>query len=238
MAEIKFYANIEGSETLIRHDLGSGIGFYGATYGVSVPIGQTQDSTFITNSNGTATDHYAINNTKRTSTTEVKPNSIAALNMQHLPNMLCPLRINFNHTEAVAVQNCSLKIFNRHNILKNASGVSTYVYEARHPHQTPDSTDRQLDQRGDSTTQWIEFYGIEGAPEAMAFTSSPGVSGFNSNSNDVGSEATHWQNLTDVSTEGITHRSTQHDWYCALSAEPEDIGSKTFYGLYFTLEYL
>jgi hypothetical protein len=30
----------------------------------------------------------------------------------------------------------------------------------------------------------------------------------------------------------------RHDWYVALSAEPNTIGSKTQYGLYFTLEYL
>ena len=41
-----------------------------------------------------------------------------------------------------------------------------------------------------------------------------------------------------TSTEGVEHAATQHDWYLALSAEPETIGSKTQYGLFFTLEYL
>jgi len=43
MADIKFYANLEiaatgDNPTLIRHDLGSGIGFYGAGFGISVPV--------------------------------------------------------------------------------------------------------------------------------------------------------------------------------------------------------
>ena len=242
MADIKFYANVDTAPSLIRHDLGSGLGFYGAAYGVSVPIGQTQDTTFVTNSNGTATDQYGVNNTKRVSSTQVEKSigTVSAMDVKYMPNYHCPLRISFSHTEAVAVQNCKLRIFDRYDIGDNASGVTTYVYESRHPHLTDDATSRQLDQRGDSENAWIEFDGIAGTPSDMNFTASPGLSGWNSNSNDAGAvkAASHWNDDSHQSTEGITHRSLQHDWYCALSAEPESIGSKTYYGLYFTLEYL
>ena len=35
-----------------------------------------------------------------------------------------------------------------------------------------------------------------------------------------------------------TGQYTQHDWYVAISASPDSIGSKTQYGLYVELEYL
>jgi hypothetical protein len=37
---------------------------------------------------------------------------------------------------------------------------------------------------------------------------------------------------------GNTGQYTQHDWYLAISASPDSIGSKTQYGLYVELEYL
>ena len=37
---------------------------------------------------------------------------------------------------------------------------------------------------------------------------------------------------------GNTGQYTQHDWYLAITASPDSIGSKTQYGLYVELEYL
>ena len=63
------------------------------------------------------------------------------------------------------------------------------------------------------------------------------MSGLNGNETDESNS-----NLDDASLpyvyEGAGHQSLQHDWYVALSASPESIGSKTDFGLYFTLEYL
>jgi len=69
---------------------------------------------------------------------------------------------------------------------------------------------------------------------ALVLTSSPGASGKNTNSDD----ATKTQGANWTSTSGTTLRSMQHDWYIAMSAQPTTIGSKTDFGLYFTLEYL
>jgi hypothetical protein len=66
----------------------------------------------------------------------------------------------------------------------------------------------------------------------MIFTSSPGVSGTNTNTSDTDTS------LGYTSQNGSLHTSTRHDWYIALSSEPESIGSKTQYGLYFSVEYL
>ena len=120
MAEIKFYANSvtstsasgEAGYTAINHGAGSGIGFYGSTYGISVPIGSQQDSTWVTNSNGTATDNYQLHNTKMATVGSasvsgtVSSNGLTAINLANLPNYLAPLNIRFTHTEAVRAQNC------------------------------------------------------------------------------------------------------------------------------------
>ena len=62
-------------------------------------------------------------------------------------------------------------------------------------------------------------------------TPSPGTDGTNTTLNDPALP-------TAGTTDGDTHNSLQHDWYLALSSEPDSIGSKTNYALYVTLEYL
>jgi len=235
MASISFYANIlNGSPTVINHSDGSGLGFYGLSFGASVPVGSQQNTTFVTNSTGTSQGAQLNNTAKVSAGTEsvagtVSINSSTAINNNNLPNYLCPLNIRFTHNEAVRVQNCKLRIFDRSNINNSASGVTTYVYEARHPASS--QTVSNLNLKGRASNNWVEFDSVT-SPTDMIFTSSPGMSGLNTNSSDTDSA------LGYTTTNGVTHSATQHDWYVALSSEPETIGSKTQYGLYFSVEYL
>jgi hypothetical protein len=159
----------------------------------------------------------------------VSINSASAVNLDKLPNYLCPLNIRFTHTEAVKVQNCKLRIFDRDNIDNHASGVVTYVYEARHPASS--QVISNLSHRGRAANSWYQFDPVEAMVD-MLFTTSPGVSGTNTNSQDTS------PTLAYTSNQGSLHTSIRHDWYVALSSEPITIGSKTQYGLYFTVEYL
>jgi hypothetical protein len=240
MADIKFYANILASTggtdgELISHAAGSGLGFYGSTFGVSVPVGSQQTTTYVTDALG-ANQGSRLHNTAMSTTgsSTVKGTVVVdgstAIDLDKLPNYLCPLNIRFSHTSPVKVQNCKLRIFDRNNIANHASGVATYVFEARHPSTV--QTVANLNHRGRTDTSWYEFE-ASGSMNDMIFTSSPGASGKNSNTSDVTSPT-----LGYVTTEGATHQSTRHDWYLALSSEPVTIGSKTQYGLYFTTEYL
>lgn len=242
-AAIKFYANIKtGGNAEINHSAGSGLGFYGAGFGVSVPLNSQQSTTWTTNSTGTATG-VQLNNTAMDSVGtsvvagKVSANSSTAINNNNLPNYLCPLNIRFTNDEAVKVQNCKLRIFDRNSIDNAASGVTTYVYEARHPALLQTATN--LSHKARNSNSWVEFnptasMAIDNGVEVsdMFFTSSPGVSGLNTNTSDTD------VNLGYATREGATHSSTRHDWYVALSSEPESIGSKTNYGLYFSVEYL
>ena len=79
---------------------------------------------------------------------------------------------------------------------------------------------------------WVEF--TSGVTMAdMTFTSSPGMSGMNTNSDDTDSAGKGW-----ATNAGAAHANDRHDWYIALSSSPITVGSKTQYGLYFTVEYL
>lgn len=238
MADIKFYANIiaaSGDGELINHSAGSGIGFYGSTHGVSVPVGSQQTTTYITDALGvnegsrlhnTAMQVLGSGSTKG----KVSIDGATAVDLDKLPNYLCPLNIRFTHTEPVRVQNCKLRIFDRNNINNHASGVVTYVYEARHPATVQTVTN--LSHRGRSETSWYEFDPATSMTD-MVFTSSPGASGKNTTTSDISSPTLGYS-----STDGSSHQSSRHDWYLALSSEPVTIGSKTQYGLYFTVEYL
>lgn len=239
MAEITFYANITGQGAgangeLINHSAGSGIGFYGSNFGVSVPIGTKQSTTFVTDSVG-ASQGSQLNNTTMVTSGDsitrgtVSINGASSVNLDRLPNYLCPLNIRFTHSESVRVQNCKLRIFDRNNIDNHASGVVTYVYESRHPASTQAVSN--LSHRGRSPDSWYEFDSLDAMTD-MTLTASPGMSGLNTNAQDTNPA------LGYSTQNGSLHESPRHDWYVALSSEPVTVGSKTQYGLYFSLEYL
>lgn len=233
-AQIQFYANIVGgSETLINHTVGSGLGFYGTSFGISVPVGTKQQTTYVTDANG-VNEGPKLNNTAAVDTisdpgTASLDGAIPAINNDRIPNHLCPLNVRFTNDTPVRVQNCKLRIFDRNNINNPASGVATYVYEARHPALV--QTVSNLAHRGRSSNSWVKYDPLT-AVQDMIFTSSPGASGKNTNVSDTNT------NLEYTTQEGPLHSSARHDWYVALSSEPESIGSKTQYGLYFSVEYL
>ncbi len=239
MAAITFYGNEPGltlSANLIKHGDGSGIGFYGAGFGISVAVGQKQESTWVTNSAGT-NQGAQLNNTKYMSVSGVSSNTLGEIENEKLPNYLAPLNIRFEHSDPVRVQNCKLRIFDRNDIAKHASGVNTYVYEVRHPHETQDKASALAHRGVIADHAWKEYDPVGPSPDPgnsmvdTIFTSSPGVSGTNGVASDGDVVGV-------VTTDGIDHLSLKHDWYVALSASPDSIGSKTDYGLYFTCEYL
>ena len=252
MADIKFYANensIAGGDdsSLIAHTAGSGLGFFGDGFGISVAVGQYQGTTFVTNGDGT-TSGIRCKNTKW-ETNASHPNSGVVANgtsvttgLSGMPNYYAPLRVTFTHDDQVRVQNCKLRIFDRNDISKQASGVTTKVFECRHPHPVEGHAiaaagTGTLTHRAVSNFQWAEYDPTEAMTD-LAFTASPGMSGLNTAAGETLPATAADGNKNWVYNEGAAHKSTRHDWYVAMSASPDSIGSKTKYGLYFTLEYL
>ena len=242
MATINFYGNLTGAVAsadpgYIDHSQ-SGIGFFGGDFGLSVPVDSYQDTTFITNSDGTSQAEQ-LQNTKYASVSGVKFNTNNEKDNEIIPNYYAPINIRFDHSEAVRVKNCQLRIFDRQDITKNASGVTTEVYEVRHPVSVEGATALKHRGNGSENHAWTSFMwdGVsDNEVTPLDFTPSPGPSGLNGNTSDSSNSA--FVALPGATTSGSALESTRHDWYVALAASPDAIGSKTDFGLYFAVEYL
>ena len=249
MAAITFHINnIDAATnqtteaTLIDHVGGSGLGFYGGGHGISVPVGGYQDTTFVTNDDGT-TKAVECKNIKYVSSDQGIAGAGTAEAISGIPNFQAPLNIRFTHDSAVSVQNCKLRIFDREAISNHAEEVTTQVYELRHPHPVAglDGTDRgTLTLRGSTDHTWTQYTkeSDTSTPSDLSLTTSPGMSGLNTDPGDPLLETASDAYKNYEYKDGTAHQSTRHDWYLALSASPDTIGSKTKYGLYFTLEYI
>ncbi len=194
------------------YDIGSsGIGFFGsAGFGSSVAVGSYNDSSYITNSNGTIAGP-SLNNIKFSHPQSGIVNGLAApsgLLLTRITNAQSTLNIRFSHATGVITQNAKLRIYDRSNINYPASGVTTKVAEIIHP-----STSNSVVGSGSAT--WVT---PGGSGTILNLTNSPGMSGF--------------------SPAGSGTISDRHDWFLALSSSPDSIGSKTQYAMWVELEYL
>ena len=197
-------------ENFVINDLsGSGLGFYGdGGFGASVQVGNYQGRTYITNGAGT-TQGAEVDNIKYANTASgIIGQAGSGIALRCIPNYQATLGIRFTHDSSVKVQNAELRIYDRSNVDNGASGVTTKVAEIIHPDITQDNN-------GSGDTTWLT---PAGSAVTVELVDSPGRSGLSPNGPDT--------------------QDTQHDWYAALSASPDSIGSKTLYGLYVSLEYL
>ena len=123
MAEITFGI---GSQQNIA---GSGLGFYGSTFGSSVQIGSFQDSTFVTNAAGTSQGPAATNIKFASPGSGISSAVGSGIPLTKINSGNRTFHINFDHTSHVNVQNCQMRIYDRENINYPASGVVTKVAE-------------------------------------------------------------------------------------------------------------
>ncbi len=210
MAQILFFA---GDSTNINNLNGSGLGLFGSSFGNSVSVGAYQQTTYITNAAGTDSGPLA-DNIKWTHAASGLLNAESDDRLlQDMPNVNATLNMRFTHSVAVKTQNAQVNIYDRVTTTDNASGVTTQLAELIHPNESPGAG-------GSGDTAWLVCSGTRDAGNAPVknLTASPGSSGLSINGPDT--------------------TSKEHDFYLALSASPDSIGSKSQYGLYFQLEYL
>jgi len=155
-----------------------------------------------------ATQGPQVNNIKWTHPSSGSINGAASVNLNQVPNYLATLNIRFSHDTAVRTQNAKVRIFDRSNINNPASGVTTKFAEIIHTETTQTAT-------GSGDTSWLT---PTGSSVIVDMVSSPGLSGYSPN--------------------GPGTQDKTHDWFTAISASPDSVGSKTLYGLYFQVEYL
>jgi len=204
-ATISFHAGTAGS---IANLAGSGLGFFGSTFGNSVEVGSYQDSTYITDGTG-STQGAVCENAKYINISGCIQSDAGQIHLDRVPNRLATLNVRFTNDDAVKTQNVKLRIFDRSNINNAASGVTTKVAELVHP----DPNQANVSNSSDST--WST---PAGSADIMTLIASPGESG----QRPAGAETS----------------DTRHDWYTLISASPDTIGAKTMFGLYIELEYL
>ncbi len=187
---------------------GSGLGFYGGGFGQSVEVGSYQDTTFITNGAGTSQGPQVDNIKWLNTASGIINGASSGVPLTSIPNYLASLNVRFTHTSAVRTQNVKLRIYDRSNINNQASGVTCKVAELIHP-------DLVQNNNGSGSTTWQT---PTGSSVIMSLVASPGMSGLRPN--------------------GASTSADQHDWYLAISASPDSIGSKTQFAAYVELEYL
>ena len=230
MATLGFYAG----NTTINNLAGSGIGFYGSSFGGSVAVGSFQETTFITKGASASNVKYLNDGSG------VIPTALAGTGLKFIPNSSATLNVRFTHATAVKTQNARVRVFDRAAADNPASGVTTRIAELIHTSElltvqgsgddfwwgsaSHVGTDAQGSFQGSPNPDVrlpAGSYTVGGSGILVPISDSPGASG------DYANGGT-----------GSTKTSTQHDWYLAISASPDSIGSKTQYGLYVTLEYL
>lgn len=197
-----------GEQFAISAMQGSGLGFYGGGFGQSVNVGEYQDSTFITNGAGTSQGPQVDNIKWLNTASGIVNGASSGVALTAIPNYLATLNVRFTHTSAVRTQNAKLRVYDRTSINNPASGVLCKVAELIHPDTVQNNT-------GSGSSTWQT---PTGSSVIMSLTASPGHSGLRPN--------------------GASTTADTHDWYFAISASPESIGSKTLFALYCELEYL
>lgn len=209
MATFSFFA---GDDTNINNLGGSGLGFYGGSFGASVAVGAFQQTTFITNSNGTALGPQTNNIKWAHASSGTVDSSTSPISLISIPNNQATLNIRFTHNTSVQVQNVSALIYDRSNTASGAVGVDTYTAEIIHPGLTQVAT-------GSGDTVWNYHPASPSGATSIILANSPGISGMYAGSGNS------------------VRPDTVHDWFLAITCTPNSIGSKLF-GLYTQCEYL
>lgn len=210
-AEIKFYAG-QGGGTFVDMTSSSGLGFFGASFGNSVQVGQYQDSTYITDSNGSV-EGPQTTNTKYITSSGTSINGGVTVVPSAIAINSGTMNIRFTFDTVVKTQNSELRIFDRSSITAGAEGVTTQVLQIVNGGSGVSSSGT-----AESPASHGGWVAPSGSGVVVALLSSAGSGG--------------------LSPSGVDTQDTRHDWYTCLSATPLSIGAKKNYGLYVQLEYL
>ncbi len=213
-ASVDFFAGLGGEASGVDVT-GSGIGFYGASFGSSVQVGQYQDSTFLTNSTGSLNGGPLDNNKYQGDVSGVSNNGETAIHISGLPLESGTVNVRFTNGTNVKTQNGEARIFDRTTITEAASGVTTQVAQLVNGGSGVEPTTGTAQTWDSSEDGWQQ---LAGSGTVMVLLNSPGSGG--------------------LSPSGDVTEDTRHDWYLCLSGSPDSIGSKTLYGLYIALEFL
>lgn len=209
-AAIDFYAG-QGAGVWVDMNA-SGLGFFGASFGNSVQVGQYQDSTFITTGTGSVEGPQATNAKYITSSGISIDADVTVVPSAIVVNS-GTMNIRFTFDSAVKTQNAEFRIFDRTTINNGATGVTTQAMQVVNDGSGVSSSGTPISPG--SHAGWVT---PSGSGVVVSLLNSAGSGG--------------------LSPSGSNTEDTRHDWFTLLSATPLSIGSKTLFGIYVQLEYL
>jgi hypothetical protein len=160
---IEFWVGQNANFTTLN---GSGLGFYGSSFGNAVQIGSYQDTTYVTNSNGT-TQGPIGDNVKYISANSGNVNSVSGLHLRGIPNYLASLNIRINSDTSIQTQNAKLYGYDRSNKNNPPSGLTFQAAELIHPWLAVTPT-------GSGSTSWTQ---LSGSGSVLTLSNSPGTNG-------------------------------------------------------------
>lgn len=208
MAELILYVGEDQ-----RIPAGSGIGFYGDGFGLSISRGAFNERTFVTDASGIIQGFEANNNKRLSSSGVIHGQTGSGISLLALPNTLATLNLRFNHTSDVNTQSVKFYVYdgtitdgvpNKNN---DPSGLTAWCAEIRKNSERQDVSNGL----GDST--WQDIHGST----PLSLIDSPGTSG--------------------LRPLGSFTIDTRHDWYIAMSVTPDQFGDKLF-GILLETEFL
>lgn len=209
MATLQFFAG-QGTPTELVG--GSGLGFYGSSFGSSVTVGSYGDTIYITNNTGSdqgpQADNFKYIASDNPGTGSGILNGSTQLDLRSVPNDVATLNIRFSHTSSVQTQNGEVRFYNRTDTNVAPTDVTVKAAEIIHPDPTQTSN-------GSGDIDWIT---PGGSAVVVDLIDSPGESG--------------------LRPDGASTTSQIHDFFIVLSSSPDSIGSKSEFGLFCSLEYL
>lgn len=108
-------------------------GFFGAGFGFSIRVGEYNNTSYVTNDNGT-TNFGALPNLMYANTSGAYVASeLVATELLEVDNQEATLKIKLTTDSDVQTQNTSFRAFDRVNIDNNPSGVTVYAAEINKP---------------------------------------------------------------------------------------------------------
>lgn len=164
MATVILWRGGNGNDPIDPSGINNTIGFFGAVFGQSVRVGEFQDSTFVTDSDGAVNSGEIDNNNKFVTSSTVKIGASSAEAISGIDVIESTLRIQFNNTTPVQLQNTSFRAFDRVNINNPQSGVIVQAFEASNiisGHIVP-ASGGDINTQGDNT--WTQISGATALP--------------------------------------------------------------------------
>lgn len=129
----------DGSNEILPAESGEfdTLGFFGAAYGFSIRVGEYNQTSRVTNDNGTAQNGQIPNVRYANPTGAFVASELVGRELQNVDNDEATLRIRLFTDSTVSTQNSAFRAFDRTNIANAPSGVTVLAAEIRNPPGSP-----------------------------------------------------------------------------------------------------